>query len=214
MLLSWRDGVSARLTEDGGVCVESVGEAIRIVIRPAPAVANALLQLAPPGEDEDSLADQVLAAGPEALAGWYYALQKVAGSGLICRSVWVTGRRLATLLYASPSFRMVETTVPPTRRYLLSRFAYVRREGNALVLESPLADAQVVIHDSRVAALVSALASPSTLQDLAARVCDVSVEAVPLLLALLAAGGMVDDTDLRSGGRWARALLAGRLGVP
>ena len=71
----------------------------------------------------------------------------------------------------------------------------MRREGDALVLESPLAHARVVLHDSRVAALVSALASPLTAQELVARVSDLPAEAVPLLLVLLAAGGMVDDAD-------------------
>ena len=115
------------------MCVEGVGEGTRMILRPVPAVANALLQLAPPGEDEDGLADLVLAAGPQALAGWYYALQFVTGRGLVCRSVWASGRRLVTLLSASPSFTMAEATVAPARRYLLSRFAYLRREGDALV---------------------------------------------------------------------------------
>jgi SagB-type dehydrogenase family enzyme len=193
LLLSWRDGVSAGPAEEGGVRVEGAGT--RMILRPVPAVADALFQLAPPGEDEDRLADLVLVAGPKVLAGWYYALQVLAGRGLVCRSVWASGRRLATLLSASPSFTMAETAVSPGRRYLLSRFAYLRREGDALVLESPLGLAQVVLHDSRVAALVSALASPLTAQDLVARVCDLPAEAVPLLLVLLAASGMVDDAD-------------------
>ena len=83
-----------------------------------------------------------------------------------------------------------------------------------MVLESPLAQAQVVLHDFRVAALVSALASPLTAQELATRVCDLPADAVPLLLVLLAAGGMVDDADAsRRAGRPDR-LLAGCMGVP
>jgi SagB-type dehydrogenase family enzyme len=199
LLLSWREGVSAGPAEDGGVFVECAGESSRMILRPVPSVADALLQLAPPGEDEERLADLVLAAGSRALAGWYYALQLVADRGLVCRSVWANGRRLATLLSASPSFTMAEPTVSPARRYLLSRFAYLRREDNALVLESPLAHTQVVLNDSRVAALVSALASPLTAQELVIRVSGVSVDAVTLLLILLSAGGMVDDVDLARG---------------
>jgi oxazoline/thiazoline dehydrogenase len=195
LLLSWRDGVLAVPAEDGGVCVEDASEGTRMILRPVPAVAQALLQLSPPGDDEDRLADLVLAAGPEALAAWYYVLQIVAGRGLVCRSVWASGRRLATLQSTSPSFTVPGAPVSPARRYLLSRFAYVRREGNVLVLESPLADARVVIHDSRVTALVSALASPLTAQDLVSRVCDLPVEAISLLLVLLAAAGMFDDSD-------------------
>ncbi len=177
------------------MCVEGVGEGTRVILRPVPAVANALLRLAPPGEDEDGLADIVHAADPQALAAWYYTLQFVNGRGLVCRSVWASGRRLVTLLSASPSFTMAEATVAPARRYLLSRFAYLRREDDALVLESPLTRARVVLHDSRVADLVSALAIPLTAQELVTRVCAVPVEAVPLLLVLLVAAGMVDDVD-------------------
>ena len=93
MRLSWRDGVSAGPAEGGGMHVEGAGT--RLILRPVPAVADALFQLAPPGEDEDRLADLVLAAGPKALAGWYYALQVLAGRGLLCRSVWASGHRLA-----------------------------------------------------------------------------------------------------------------------
>ena len=173
--------------------IEGTGEGKGISICPEPAVADALLRLAPPGEDEDNLADLVLVAGPKALAGWYYALQILANRGLVCRSVWASGRRLATLLSATPSLTMAESADSPERHCLLSRFAYLRREGDALVVESPLALAQLVLHDSRVAVLVSALAVPATAQDLVARVRDLPAEAVPLLLILLTAGGMVDD---------------------
>jgi oxazoline/thiazoline dehydrogenase len=192
LLLSWRDGVSVARAEDGRMRVEGTGEGKGVSIRPEPAVADALLRLVPPGEDEDRLADLVLAAGPKALAGWYYALQILANRGLFCRSVWASGRRLATLLSATPSLT-AGPAVSPGRYYVLSRFAYLRREGDALVVESPLAHAQLVLHDSRVAALVSALAASATAQDLVARVRDLPAEAVPLLLILLAAGGMVDD---------------------
>ena len=205
LLLSWRDGVSAGPAEEGGVRVEGAGT--RMTFRPDPVVADALFQLAPPGEDEDRLADIVLAAGPKALAGWYYALQVVAGRGLVCRSVWASGRRLTTLVSNSPSIAIAEASGSPERRHLLSRFAYLRREGDALVLESPLAQARIVLHDSRVAALVSALAGPSKARDLAARACDLPAEAIHLLLVLLDAGGMVDDAD-SSGEEVGRVLSA------
>ena len=195
LLLSWRDGVSAGTAEEGGLRIEGGGqtEGGAIILRPPPAVAEALLQLAAPGGDEERLADLVLAAGPKALAGWFYALQALADRGLVCRSVWANGRRLATLRSRSPSFTLAAPAVAPTVPYRLSRFAYLRRDGDAMVLESPLAHAQLVLHDAQVAALVSALASPLTTQELAAQRCGVPPEAVPLLLVLLSAGGMVDD---------------------
>ncbi|MGP0066541.1 MAG: SagB family peptide dehydrogenase [Isosphaeraceae bacterium] len=193
LLLSWREGVSASPADEGGIRVEGPGT--RILLRPVPAVVEALLRLVPPGEDEERLADLVLASGPQALAGWYYALKVLAGRGLVCRSVWSSQRRLATLVSASPSFAMAERTGSPARRYLLSRFAYLRRDGDTLVLESPLASARVVLHDCRVAALIAALAASSTVQTLVDRVGDIPADAVPLLLDLLAAAGILDDAD-------------------
>jgi oxazoline/thiazoline dehydrogenase len=195
LLLSWRDGVSAGPAEEGGVRVDCDDASARMILRPEPAVAAALHRLAPPGENEDRLADRIVATGPKALAGWYYALQVLGGRGLLCRSVWASDRRLATLLSASPSLTMREDAIPDGRSYLLSRFAYLRRERDALLLESPLGGARVVLHDSRVAALVFALASPLTAQELAARMCDLPAEAVPFLLVLLTTGGMVDTPD-------------------
>ena len=83
----------------------------------------------------------------------------------------------------------------PARRYQFSQFAYLRREEDVLVVESPLAHAQVVLHDFRVTALVSALAIPLKAQELTIRVSNLPVDAVPLLLVLLAAGGMIDEVD-------------------
>ena len=96
------------------------------------------------------------------------ALQILANRGLVCRSVWASGRRLATLLSATPSLTVAELADSPERHCLLSR-SHIDAEGN-VVVESPLALAQLVLHDSRVAILVSALAVPATAQDLVAQV--------------------------------------------
>ena len=50
-------------------------------------------------------------------------------------------------------------------RYVMSRFAWLRRDARDLVLESPLTDAHVRVVDPRAAALVAALADPSSLED-------------------------------------------------
>ncbi len=191
LLLSWRDGVSIVPAEDGRVCVEGAGS--RVLMQPGPGVADALGRLAPPGADEDLLADLVLAAGPKALAGWFYTLQNLGGRGLVCRSVWASGCRLASLVGVSPSFVMDETAGSPETCYRLSRFAYLRRDGDTMVLESPMAHGRVVLHDPRVAAVVSALAGPSTAQSLGDRVVDLADDAIHLLLRLLVASRMVED---------------------
>ncbi|WP_363346029.1 SagB family peptide dehydrogenase [Methylocystis echinoides] len=54
----------------------------------------------------------------------------------------------------------------PARSYVLSRFAFLRRRGEDLVLESPLAGAVIRLCDPRVATALARLATPQTLADL------------------------------------------------
>jgi SagB-type dehydrogenase family enzyme len=191
-LLSWREGVSAESAEEGQLRVERLGS--RLLWRLDPSIVTALQRLAPPGEEEDRLAEFVLGAGGAgALAEWYYALQRLAQRGLICRTVQTDGRRLATLLPIAPTFALAPAAANSDHPYLLSRFAYLRREGDALVLESPLAHARVVLEDGRAAALIGALARPGTVRELAERVDGLPAEAVAPLMALLASAGMLQE---------------------
>jgi SagB-type dehydrogenase family enzyme len=191
LLLSWREGVSAEAEGEAGLRVRGPGAGVALR-HLAPAVVAALGRLAPPGEDEDRLTEYVLRAG--ALPAWYYALQGLARRGLVCRALAVDGRRLATLLPTSAAFAFAPAAADPARPYLLSRFAYLRREGGRLVLGSPLAHARVVLDDAWSAALVAALAQAGTAADLAGR-AGPPAEAVAPLLGLLGSAGMVAGAD-------------------
>jgi SagB-type dehydrogenase family enzyme len=56
--------------------------------------------------------------------------------------------------------------LPDSDRLVLSRFAYLRRRGNDLVLESPLAGALFRICDPQIAALVASLSTPQPIKRL------------------------------------------------
>ncbi len=185
--LSWQDQVS--LSASGGEAIVT-GPDARIVLKPlAPEIFAAMQRLAPPGADEEQLAESILAAGTvDSLARWYYHVDQLRQRGLICRSLHADGRPLATLFpfcraVPQSSRAALGSTSPETnrpaatdagrgpcetasRRYVLSRFAYVRREQDELVLESPLAHARVIVHDARLMALLGALAAPKTLTEL------------------------------------------------
>jgi SagB-type dehydrogenase family enzyme len=81
------------------------------------------------------------------------------------------------------------------RRYVLSRFAYLRRQGTKAVLESPLAHSRIILNDCRVAGLVAALAAPAPAAELAERVGALPAEAVASVLTLLLQAGMLDEAD-------------------
>jgi SagB-type dehydrogenase family enzyme len=172
---------------------------VRLSIRPEDqSLVEALLGLAPPGWNEDHLADEILSAnGADSLAGWYYAVQRLARRGLVSRTVLSGGRRLATLVPVTTTPVMLgrPEPVPPERRFRLSRFAYLRREGDAMVLESPTTHARVVLHDPAAGALAASLAVDSTLSELTDRATRMPPEAVPLVLGLVADAGMVEHGE-------------------
>jgi SagB-type dehydrogenase family enzyme len=163
-----------------------------ILRQPAPAVRSALEQLSPDGCDEERLAERVLdAGGAAALAEWYYALQRLARRGLACRAVQADGRRLATLVPISESFSFSPMPAVGAGPHLLSRFAYLRREGDRLVLESPLACMRILLEDERVATLIAALAKPRTLPELIERACGLPGDALAIVLGLLESAAML-----------------------
>src|SRR5689334_25346355 len=78
------------------------------------------------------------------------------------------GTRLATLLPIAPNFERAPGDIVATRPYVLSRFAYVHREQDAMLLESPLSHARIVLHDWRAAGIVFLLATSRRLVELQA----------------------------------------------
>ncbi len=73
---------------------------------------------------------------------------------------------------------------PPAtnRTYALSRFAYIHSQAGQMVLESPLADCRVILHDRRSSAILHALSAPQTLTQLSNQFTDIPQ---PILLTLL-----------------------------
>ena len=195
LVLSWRKGVTAEVVAERELHVRR--EEFRLVLRQLdPALAAAFRRLSPAGDDEGRLAESILeAGGTTALAGWYYHLKSLARRALLCRSVHADGQRLATLVPTASALAFAPPAPPSDRKYLLCRFAYLRREGPELVLESPRAYARIVLNDPRTIALVGALATPSTVSDVAERAAGIPSEAIGVLLGLLSNAGMIQEDE-------------------
>src|SRR5262249_17410805 len=149
------------------------------------AILEALRRLDPPGLDQDRVCQLMQGNGDGALARLYYYLERLTQRGLLCHTARADGTRLATLVAGSSSFASGPAKVVAGRRYVLSRFAYLRREATEAVLESPLAHARIILNDCRAAALIGALAAPATAAELAERVNGLEVDAVVGVLGLL-----------------------------
>jgi SagB-type dehydrogenase family enzyme len=185
LVLGLRDGVSLTLGAKDEFVLEGAG--VRFVFGQLGDGARAALhRLATAGEEEGRLADLVEQEdGPHGLMRLYYFLHRLAQRGLLVRSVKLEGQRLATLIPTSPSFVYTNQEVTADRMYVLSRFAYTRRQEREMVLESPLAQARVVLHDGRVASLLHALTQPGRAGDLSTRCPVLSPDAIAHLLTLL-----------------------------
>ena len=191
-VLSLPVGVEVADGEEGELIFS--GPFSRAVLRGlSPALADALRRLRP-GDAEGRLAESVLAdESPDALARWYYFLQHLGRRGCLVASVHSDRERLATLIPIAPSFVFNIGGPAPERPCRLSRFAYLHRDGDDTVLESPLAFARVALHDDRAAALVQALARPASARKLGGRVLGLKTAAAAQLLGLFTAAGMVAE---------------------
>jgi SagB-type dehydrogenase family enzyme len=190
LILSLRAGVAVRTDEQGRLAVEDAESRVTLR-RPATPVAAALTRLANEGADDELLADTAFGEGDApALAEWYYALQALDRHGWVVRTLVTAGAPLVTLLpygALSPPPR----ALPGDQPFVLSRFAYLRRDGDRLQLESPTAGGRVIVHDPRVAAVIAALAAPATAARLASAPGEIDVEALGRLFGLLATARLI-----------------------
>jgi SagB-type dehydrogenase family enzyme len=195
LLLSWQEGVTTAAAGDGALDVQGPGGRVSLR-RVAPVLLDALSRLAPPGEDEDRLAELVRGDGNGSLTRWCYFLERLSRRGLVCRTVHAYGVRLATLVALSASFVARPVQAAAGRRYVLSRFAGLRRLGGEAVVESPLAHARVILNDGRAATLVGALTAPATAEELTGRVIGLSTDAVSGVLTLLLRAGLLGEAGV------------------
>lgn len=138
------------------------------------------------GGREDVLCDLVAReAGDDAgAARFQYYLGLLDERGLVCRTVQESDGPFCTLVPAN-RLRFTKLPVGPAIRYVLSRFAYCRREGDAIVLESPLGWGRLILQAPESMALVQRLSKPSTAMELAEGCCGLSPEGLHGLLEAL-----------------------------
>ncbi len=198
--IALREGVAAARSggEVYGVLVE--GHGVRVSIRPAgAAIVDAILGLAPRGGDEERLAEAVLeAGGPEALASWYYAVERLERRGLLARTLVADGRPIASFVPMTTTLARTAADAfrPATeRRYRLSRFAFLRREGEILVIESPRSTARILLHDPVAAVVVAGLAAWSSRNELLILASTLPCGASDGVLKLLDEAGMLEADE-------------------
>jgi len=101
------------------------------------------------------------------------------------------GYHLATVVPALPTYQYEPVPLQPGQPYLLSRFACLHRQGNQLVLESPLAPVKILLYDYRATGLLHALTQPQPVEQLYHEFYYVAPATIATLLSLFLSCDMV-----------------------
>lgn len=158
----------------------------------SPGLRQAIEVLSSTGATEDELARLVQQTdGRSTLARLYYYLLIFAERRILSYGIFRDGRSVATLAPASGSFVFSPAPVKPQSNYILSRFAYLHREREDLILESPLAQGRVTLHGWEGAAVAAMLAEPRTLGSLCDLLQGIPREVVALFLEMFLGAGFV-----------------------
>lgn len=141
---------------------------------------------------EQQLHDLVLQHdGKPGLARWLYYLQRLHQKNMLCYVLCTHDNPLLTIVPCAPPDIATLPAVPAAQACILSRFALCRREGEHLVLESPLAHAYFVLHEAEHNtvptrhAWLHHLSTPTSLHDLTRALPDMEEQTLNLLLRVL-----------------------------
>jgi SagB-type dehydrogenase family enzyme len=195
LLLSIREDISVEIGAEGEIVFQSLNARVAFKHVSA-AIRAAVQQLLIPGAREDRLTDTfVQVAGAGELPRLYFYLQRLTQLCALCRSAQADEMRLATVTPISGSFVFHERKVLAGIRYVISKFAYMRRLDGKLVAESPLVHARLTLHDWRAAALIVFLAQPCSAREIPVAILGLTDDALNQMLILLVGAGFAQELN-------------------
>lgn len=106
----------------------------------------------------------------------------------------IAGQSLATIVPFGTE-RVTPTCPSASQLYMLSRFAYLHRHDEQIVLESPLAHTKVILNDWRATSILHALAQPKTLGQLCNEFSDLPKDSIVNFLSWLLGSAFLAVTD-------------------
>jgi SagB-type dehydrogenase family enzyme len=150
-----------------------------------PGVVAALGKLATGDYTENQLGDAVFQHnGQSGLLAFYQLMQALAKASIICHTLRLGERPIISLVPIARHYRYQKAT--PDQPFTLSRFAYLHRDGEAFILDSPLGCAKIVLRDpQRANQLLAHLTQPHTAKTLAQALGDSSEQETKHFLSLL-----------------------------
>jgi SagB-type dehydrogenase family enzyme len=161
-----------------------------------PGLVAVVRSLTAGGSTEDRLSDLVTELdGAGSFPFLYYYLELFGRSGFLCYRLVAGKETLATVVPMTGGCGWSLKTLNPHSRFRLSRFAYCHRDGEWLIVESPLSVARIILSGPMGVALFAELAQPRTCCDLGGAIDKDAAEAFVSLLASAALIAEVNDED-------------------
>lgn len=160
-----------------------------------PGVIEALNKLATGEYTENQLGDIVFQQhGSPGLLAFYQLMQALAKASIVCHTLRLGERPIISLIPIARHYRYQKAI--PDQSYALSRFAYLHRVEEELVLDSPLGYAKIILRDpQRANQLLAHLSRPHTAQTLAQAIGDSSEQETKLFLNLLFNSGTLSPVE-------------------
>lgn len=184
------------LERGGGGNLRVRAENVDVLLERAPdAIASTVALLAGDGLTEEAASEHAERAGGfAAVVRLQLALQKLARGGALHHVVRGPEEELARLEATTPFFQLAAREPESDRLLRLSRFAYLRRDGDRMALESPRAHARVTLRGPALP-LLATLAAPRSIEALDGTLAPALLPAARALVALLARAGLVVEAD-------------------
>lgn len=168
-----------------------------------PAVHDALARLSDAGITEAELhAAASDAEGTAGLVKLAIYVKRLNAAALLYRRLRVGDRPFASIEPMSSRFAWAPSA-PEGAPLRLSPFAWCRRDGDMMVVESPFAPARVVLHDPHAVLAISALAAAPAQESAPG---DLPGDAWKTLLAMLWSAGALEATNIDTTSPADRAL--------
>jgi oxazoline/thiazoline dehydrogenase len=159
-----------------------------------PGLLAALRTLSSGGATENAISDLVMETdGAFSLAQLYYHLHRYNNLALLSYTLVADNQPVVTVVPMVPGFQFSPKRISVDTHFRLSRFAYCHREGDALVLESPLSSVQAIMAGHVGVALIAELAKPRSYQDLCASVDGLTEDTAQAFLNLLVNADMIAE---------------------
>ncbi len=161
-----------------------------------PGVSGALQSLAGSGTTFRELVNTVIKAdGMPSLYQFYGYLHTLEKASLVHRFVPNGKGPLVTLAPNSPHYKFRNHPIAPDQRFILSRFACCRREGDQFVIESPLGQAYLLCAEASTLALIFALQKPRCLADMTHQFPAIPQESLEMIFVFLLNAGLLSEVD-------------------